>query len=133
MRMAGSAMASMFGDQQSPRYDELANIGTQGRSIQRQMATQSDAQARMADINADATTQIAKFNAGAIKAQGQAQGQASMASGIGSMISGIAGGIGSMGVGGGATPASTAVPFGTNLGVQTGAKNYGMGYSSLFS
>ena len=108
MRMAGSAMASMFGDQQSPRYDELANIGMQGRSRQRQMATQSDAQARMADINADATTQIAKFNAGAIKAQGQAQGQASMASGIGSMISGIAGGIGSMGVGGGATPATSS-------------------------
>ena len=107
MRMAGSAMASMFGDQQSPRFDELANIGMQGRSRQRQMATQADAQARMSDINADATTQIAKFNAGAIKAQGQAQGQASMMSGLSSGISGILGGIGSMGVGGGAAPATS--------------------------
>ena len=108
MRMAGSAMASMFGDQQSPRYDELSNIGIQGRSQERTTATAADAQARMSDINADATTQMAKINADATKAAGQAAGQSAMISGIASGISGIAGGLGSMGTSGGATPASSA-------------------------
>ena len=133
MRMAGSAMASLFGDQQSPRYDQLGQMGMQARSQERATATAADAQAAMSDIKADATRQMAEANAGAIEAQGSANAQSSMASGIGGMISGIAGGLGSMGTSGGATPASTAVPFGSSLGVQTGAKNYGMGYSSLFS
>ena len=109
MRMAGSAMASMFGGQQSPRYDELSNIGIQGRSKERTTATAADAQARMSDIQADATTKIAGFNADAIKAGGQAAGQSAMVSGIASGISGLAGGLGSMGTTGGATPATMSV------------------------
>ena len=112
MRMAGSAMASMFGEKSSPRYDELSNIGIEGRSQQRNTATAADAQAKMSDVQADATRQIAEHQASAVKAQGQAAGQASMASGIGSMVSGIAGGLGSMGTTGGATPASSATQTG---------------------
>ena len=120
MRMAGSAMASMFGDNMSPKYDQLRNIGVQGRSQERNTATAADAMAEMSDIQADATTQIAKHQASAIKAQGQAAGQSAMAGGIGSMISGIAGGFGSMGTSGGATPA-------------TSVATSSMDYSSAFS
>ena len=84
----------------------------------------SDAHAEQSDINAAATIDIAKANAEATKAAGAAQGQASAVGGIASGVSSIFGGLGSMG---GTKPASTATSGGF------GGKNYGMGYSSLFS
>jgi membrane protein involved in colicin uptake len=97
MRFAGasSALQSLFGDKQSPKYDELANIGIEGRSQERNAATSADAQAEMADINADATVKAAKFGAQAIAAQGAAAGQSAMFGGLSSGIGSIAGGIGS--------------------------------------
>ena len=108
MRFAGanSAIQSMFGGNQSPRYDEMAELGVQGRSMERNAATGADAQAEMADLEADAMVKAAKFGAQATKAQGAAAGQSAMFGGISSGIGSIAGGLGSMGS---SSPAPTGV------------------------
>lgn len=97
MRFAGasSAIQSMFGNNQSPRYDEMAELGIQGRSMERNAATGADAQAKMSDLEADAMKKAAEFGASATRAQGSAAGQSAMFGGLSSGISSIAGGLGS--------------------------------------
>ena len=118
MRFAGSdsAMAAMFGgDPAKPRFDQMAQIGVQGQSKQRQTAFAADAHAEQSDINAAATIDIAKANAAATRAAGAAQGQSSMMSGLAGGIGSIFGSLGSVGA---ATPVSTTAS--------------GISYSSLF-
>ena len=92
MRFAGSstAMNAMFGgDPARPRYDQMAQVGIQGLSKERQAGFASDAYAQMSDINAESLLEQSKAQADAISAAGAAQGQASM-------VGGIAGGIGKL-------------------------------------
>ena len=97
MRFAGSstAMNAMFGgDPARPRYDQMAQVGIQGQSKQRQAAFASDAYAEVSDINAKSLVEQAEAQADAIAAAGQAQGQASMVGGIASGVSSLFGAFG---------------------------------------
>ena len=99
----------------APRYDEQADAGMKGRSLERQVGHQAEGVVAGAGLDAMAKIQGSKEQARGIVAQGEAQAAGTRAQGMSSMISGIAGGFGSINFGGGgvpATPNTTAAQFG---------------------
>ena len=84
--------------------------------MERNAATNADAQAEMAGLEAAAMEKAAKFGASATRAQGAAAGQSAMFSGLSSGIGSIAGGLGSMG--------------GSQIGTTKGVTSYSQPHAS---
>ena len=103
MRMAGSAMQSLFADMGSPDFTGMSTIGQEANAAQRMQAMKSDAQVDDAHMRGDAMIAKADMQADLIGAQSAAQGQQQ----IGSMIGQAGGAIGGL-FGGGVAPATTS-------------------------
>ena len=122
MRMAGSAVQSLFADMGSPDYSGLSNLGQKARAEEGIMAMQSDAKVDSAHMQGDAAMAKAKMQADVIGAQSSAQQQANM----GSMIGSVGSMFGGLGTAGGAAPATTG--FSGMSGVDV-LKNPNIGYN----
>ena len=136
MRFAGSnpQISSFISADFSPRYDEQADAGMKGRSLERKMGHEAEGFVASSGLDAMAKVQGAHEQARGIVAQGEAQGEASRAQGMSSMMSSIAGGIGGMSFGGSGTfnyaggPGSSGTAMGAGGGTVGGFGTLGPNY-----
>ena len=113
-RMAGSAMASLFGDMGSPDFSQIGAQGLQSTARQQMSSENAIARDLMAKDNAERIVEEAKLQAAGIRSGAAAQQQQQMGSLLNKGLTGLGGLIPS---GGGGSP---------------GGKDYGMSYSNLF-
>ena len=136
-RMAGSAMASLFGDFGSPDFGQVGAQGMASRARQNLAADSAIAGHEMAKKDAEFIEADAEAKAAAIRSGAAAAQQSSIGSMLGSALPSIGGlfssggGGGGSGLGGGA---SSAFPLGTdfNLGDYTPQVQLDSKYTNLF-
>ena len=110
-------MADFFAD--SPRFDQIANMGTRARSENRAINHEAEGFIAASGLNAMSKIKQAGHQARAIVAGGEADAAASQAQGMSGLMSGIAGGIGNISFGGGAAPAPSVTPPKVGYGFQS--------------
>ena len=90
-RMAGSAMASLFGDMGSPDFSAIGAQALGSAAQQGNAANQAGADDRMMQSNADRIIQQAKLQAKGMQSAAAAEQQQQMGSMIGSFLPSIGG------------------------------------------
>ena len=107
MRMAGSAVQSLFADMGSPDYSGLSNLGQKARAEEGIQAMKSDAEVDFSHMAGDAKIAKANMQADVIGAQSAAAGQQAMGNMIGSVGGSLGNMFGGFGTAGSAAPATT--------------------------
>ena len=127
MRMAGSAMQSLFADMGSPDFTGMSRIGQESLAEQKMQAQKSQADVDYSKMAGDAKMAKAEMQADVIGAQSAAQGQAQM----GSMIGQAGGALGGLfGGGGGVAPSTTSFGSGASAPIISDTTKYASAFSN---